>query len=71
MRRRTDDTEQLPAELVTFDGDPYRTATTWQAAFDEFHAARDEWARQHGLGSSYDLPLRYVGRRCPFDASQI
>lgn len=70
-RRHSDETEQMPADLVTFDGDPYRTATTWQAAFDEFHDAREEWAKQHGLESSYDLPLRYVGRACPFDPAAI
>ncbi|MFL0290777.1 hypothetical protein ACJH6J_06985 [Mycobacterium sp. SMC-18] len=72
MRRRgEEDRDQVPDELLVFDGDPYRTATAWQAAFDEFHDAREAWAKQHGLESSFDLPLRYVGRDCPFDPSQI
>lgn len=71
-RRETGGCEaQVPDELLVFDGDPYSTQAAWQAAFDEFHDARGEWAKQHGLESSYDLPLRYVGRACPFDPALI
>jgi len=71
-RRRADDGDQvIPDKLLVFDGDLYCTATAWLAAFDEFHDARDKWAKQHGLESSYDLPLRRVGRNCPFDPTLI
>lgn len=71
MRRRPpDEREQLPAELVTFDGHPYRTAAGWQAAFDQFHAARRQWAQGHGQ-SIDDLPWWTVDGECPFDSAAI
>jgi hypothetical protein len=73
MKRRETEgrAAQVPDELLVFDGDPYSTAAAWRTAFDEFHDARDGWAKQHGLESSFDLPHRYVGRACPFDPTLI
>jgi len=70
MRRRTDDTEQLPAELVMFDGYQYRTETAWRAAFDEFAERRQKWAKDHGL-QEHDLPRWEIDGNCPFDPTLI
>jgi hypothetical protein len=44
-----------PPELPVFDGHRSTTAWDWDAAFDEFEAARERWAKRHSIAVD-DLP---------------
>lgn len=66
MRRRRDP-ELLPADVVVFDGRPYRTSAAWSAAFAEFLAARAAWSEKHDGALA---PYQVTGE-CPFDWSRF
>ena len=54
MRRRND--EKPPAELLTFNGHPYKTYGDWAVAFDAFIEARERWCADRGL-ADHALPI--------------
>jgi hypothetical protein len=68
MRRRRNDAVP-PGELLAFDGSQYKTNATWNAALDEFIAARARWAAEHGVPLN-QMPSYTVGDE-PWDAFLI
>lgn len=67
MRRRSE-AGTPPAKLVVFEGRRYRTARTWQIAFDKCLADREAWAQEH---EGALLPQLTVNGSCPFDYSRF
>ncbi len=68
MRRRCD--EVLPPQLVVFDGHGYATYDAWVEAFEEFHAAREQWRTERALPVNA-LPAWSVDGDCPWDQEKI
>lgn len=67
-RRRNLNGDELPSELVRFEGFRYRTERAWVAAFGEFRAAREAWAQEHG--GAVLAPYEVDGY-CPIDWSRF
>lgn len=67
-RRRTVPDDEVPAELLVFEGFRYRTERAWAAAFVKFRAAREEWAEEHAGAA---LEPYEVDGYCPFDAKRF
>lgn len=67
MKRRRDP-DEMPTELMVFQGFRHRTARAWEAAFDEFRAAREAWAQEH---EGAVLAQYEVNGYCPFDYSRF
>ncbi|VEG42734.1 Uncharacterised protein [Mycolicibacterium flavescens] len=53
---------------MVFQGRRYRTAKAWQAAFNEFLAARGAWAAEH---EGVVLKPIEVNGSCPLDWSRF
>lgn len=69
MRRRRDsDDDEMPAELLVFEGFRHRTERAWSAAFAEFRAAREAWAEDH---EGAVLAPYEVNGHCPIDWSRF
>jgi hypothetical protein len=68
MRRRYD--EVPPQNLVVFDGRGYATYDAYVDAFEEFHAAREQWRTQRNLPVNA-LPEWSVDGGCPWDQGKI
>lgn len=65
MRRRSDGIP--PPKLLVFEGFRYKTAASWDAAFDQFHAARERWEAEFGQA----LPQWVTNGDCPWDPDSI
>jgi hypothetical protein len=53
---------------VLFDVSPHRTTQAYEAAFDEFLAAREAWSEDH---AGAVLAPYEVNGPCPFDHSRF
>lgn len=75
MRRRVHEGALPPAELLVFNGRPYKTEAEWEAAFAEWHAARRAWGKAHGLDPEDDifdgLGSYEIDGDCPFDPADV
>jgi hypothetical protein len=58
----------MPSDLVVFDVSPHRTTQAYEAAFDEFLAAREAWSEGHA--GAVLAPYVVNGPR-PFDANRF
>lgn len=67
MRRRADDAERAPDELLVFDGREHTTAAAWTAAYGAWFDAREAWQAAH---DSDVLPSTVLSD-CPFDPASI
>lgn len=68
MRRRRHD-DAVPPELLAFDGGQYKTNATWNAALDQFIAARAQWAAERKIPLD-QMPEYTVGDE-PWEPSLI
>lgn len=69
MRRRLDGSAP-PGELLVFNGRQFVTAADWEAAFAEWHRARERWLSLRGLPQD-GLPPQRIDGECPFDPSSV
>ncbi len=72
MKRREQQAgrDALPAHLMAYEPDPLAmSAAEWEAGYEAFQAARQQWAGDHGLDVA-ELPPHRVGD-APFDLSTI
>jgi hypothetical protein len=53
-----------------FDGHGYATYDAWVEAFEEFHAAREQWRTERALPVNA-LPAWSVDGDCPWDQEKI
>jgi lysophospholipase L1-like esterase len=69
-RREGQAGDQLPVDLLAYNPDPMRlSASDWDAGFEAFKDARQQWADRHGIDVD-DLPSYTVGD-APFDPTAI
>ena len=69
MRRRHDEATP-PPELIFFDGRDIKTEPEWTAARDAFDAARERWAKRHGMTED-DMPMWKSLSDCPWNDDLI
>jgi hypothetical protein len=67
VKRRAEGSDAVPPGLLVFDGREFTTAAEWEAAYDEWFDARDQWEAEH---PGVVLPKRILSN-CPWDESAI